>query len=210
MSESNRAALPYAIGVVLFSHLSACASICRRHVALGSVGQTAREYNTNGPDWWAKLDDLWPALSKYVHKFSRLQARYSSPDDVRRFQASRPMTLLHGDLHPANTIVSRKSATSSGDGKISSGGVQVSIFDWAEINVSCGAEELAHFILRSRFYEDASSKPDHRPKRCASLHHLRLPSRYLCFVKLKPCVGWVHRQVHGQGGGWRAAREVLP
>ena len=111
---------------------------------MGPVGQLAREYNTNGPDWWDRLDDLWPALSKYVHKFRRLKKRYSSPADVRRDKASRPITLLHGDLHPANAVVTRKSTTGSRVGESADGGVQVAIFDWAEINVSSGAEELAH------------------------------------------------------------------
>jgi aminoglycoside phosphotransferase (APT) family kinase protein len=153
--------------------------LCRKHAALGPVGQTAREYNTNGPDWWDRLDDLWPALSKYVHKFKRLKKRYKTPDDVRRFQASRPMTLMHGDLHPANAIVTRTGGQAPSDG-----GVQVAIFDWAEINVSSGAEELAHFILRSRFYEDVSSNADGRNKQCVQLSHsyTRAPARSRCLV----------------------------
>ena len=146
--------------------LPTCCSaiVCRKHAALGLVGQLAREYNTNGPDWWDRLDDLWPALSKYVHKFQRLKKRYSSPGDVRRHQASRPMTLMHGDLHPANALVTRKGGQAPSDGEL-----QVAIFDWAEINVSSGAEELAHFLLRSRFYEDVSTSAGGRQKQCVSL-----------------------------------------
>jgi hypothetical protein len=107
-----------------------------------------------------------------VHKFKRLKKRYGTPDDVRRYQASRPMTLLHGDMHPANALIIGRSSDNSssieegGEAAAAAGGSgggiggQVAIFDWAEINVSNGPEEIAHFLLRSRFHEDVSSTPD--------------------------------------------------
>ena len=162
-SRSATIVIAYLMHKKKMGWMDALSYLRRKHAALGPVGQTAREYNTNGPDWWDRLDDLWPALSKYVHKFKRLKKRYSTPDDVRRFQASRPMTLIHGDLHPANALVTRKGGQAPSDGEL-----QVAIFDWAEINISSGAEELAHFILRSRFYEDVSSNADGQNKQCAS------------------------------------------
>ena len=42
----------------------------------------------------------------------------------------RPLTLQHGDLHPANAVVTKDG---SGDGQ------SAALFDWAEINVSSGA-----------------------------------------------------------------------
>ena len=110
----------------------------------------SREYNTNGCDWWDRLDDLWPAMCKYVHKFKRLKKRYQTADDVKRYYSDRPLTLLHGDMHPANALVT--TATDGSATGIGGQGTAV-IFDWAEINVSSGAEEMAHFLLRSRFYD---------------------------------------------------------
>lgn len=44
-----------------------------------------RAYNTNTADTcWERLDELWPTLSKYVHKFKKLKLRYASPDDMRQ------------------------------------------------------------------------------------------------------------------------------
>ena len=42
----------------------------------------------------------------------------------------RPLTLQHGDLHPANAVVTKDG---SGDGQ------SAALFDWAEINISSGA-----------------------------------------------------------------------
>ncbi len=171
-SDSRNARWDALLLMVCLSTAMLC--LRRKHAALGPV---TREYNTNGPDWWDRLDDLWPALSKYVHKFKRLKKRYSTPDDVRRFQASRSMTLMHGDLHPANALVTRNGGQSSSGAR-----VQVAIFDWAEINVGSGAEELAHFILRSRFYEDVASNADVRNKQCASLSDSCTRSQFRCLA----------------------------
>ena len=50
----------------------------------------------------------------------------------------RPLTLQHGDLHPANAVVTKDG---SGDGQ------SAALFDWAEINVSSGAAPTPPVIL---------------------------------------------------------------
>ena len=54
-----------------------------KHAAL----RAGRAYNTNGPDWRDDLEELWPALSRYLHKFRRLKKRFRSAADVQRWNS---------------------------------------------------------------------------------------------------------------------------
>ena len=102
----------------------------------------SRQYNTNAPYWLDGTDGLeaiWPTFSKYLYKFSRLAAAFPTAADVRKLLTSRPLTLAHGDLHFANLEMDRR------DGS-------VVVYDWAEINLVSGPEEVANFVLRSRIW----------------------------------------------------------
>eukprot|EP01047_Picozoa_sp_COSAG01_P045653 COSAG01_NODE_4224_length_5226_cov_4.995514_2_plen_532_part_00 len=134
------------------------AQVARLHASWWGAAQRLQEhellkhgraYNTNTPDSWCeRLDEMWPTLSRYLHKFRKLKRRFSVAEDVKKHLV-RPRTLLHGDLHPANLTMLAKAdcVVDSADRAAS-----FALFDWAEINVGCGPEELAHFLLRARIW----------------------------------------------------------
>jgi hypothetical protein len=127
----------------------------------------ARAYNSNvAENCWDRLEELWPTLSKYVYKFKKLRRRFPEPASVRQLMDS-PMTLQHGDLHPANLTLPDMEC---GLG-VKQRGAALAIFDWAEVNVCSGPEELAHFLLRSRVWSEGDAAGDAEegdpPRLCA-------------------------------------------
>ena len=73
----------------------------------------------------------------------------------RKCAGGRPLTLQHGDLHPANLTMRAKSNESGKQPTRAERLNSFALFDWAEVNLGSGPEELAHLLLRCRIWVPA-------------------------------------------------------